>query len=154
MNKQIENIFKGKAMGHPVHIMLVHFPVAFFPMSAVLDLLSIIYSNSALSLFSFYSSSAGVILGTLAVIFGTIDLIKIPSKEKHFNIALIHGGLNFLWVIIFAAIAGINLKYYPEINIAGRTQTIIEFLSVAGMIYSNFLGGELVLKFGMGKKEL
>lgn len=140
-------------MGHPVHIMLVHFPIAFFPMSAVLDLLSAIYSNSALSLFSFYSSSAGAILGTFAMIFGAIDLIKIQPKEKHFNAALIHGGLNFLWVIIFGAIAGINFKNYPEINIAGNAQVIIEFLSVAGMIYSNFLGGELVLKYGMGKKE-
>ncbi len=141
-------------MGHPVHVMLVHFPIAFFPMSAVLDLLSVIYSNSALSLFSFYSALAGVILGTAAMIFGIIDLIKIPPKEKHFNIALLHGGLNFLWVIIFAAIVLMNFKNYPEINIAGNFQVAIELLAAAGMIYSNFLGGELVLKYGMGKKEL
>lgn len=140
-------------MGHPVHIMLIHFPVAFFPMSLVLDILSIIYSGNSLSLFSFYSSSAGVITGIFAMLFGAIDLINIPSKEKYFNTALLHGGLNFLWIAVFAIIDGINFKNYPEIFIPNKIQVIVEFVIVSGMIYSNFLGGELVLKYGLGRKE-
>ena len=81
MNNALKDILKGKAMGHPVHIMLVHFPVAFFPMSAVLDLLSIIYSNSALSLFSFYSSAAGVIFGIIAIILGIMFFFNIIKSK-------------------------------------------------------------------------
>lgn len=139
-------------MGHPVHVMLVHFPVAFYPMSTVFDLLALVFSDRTLSLFSFYSASAGSLLGFIAMILGAIDLIKIPPKEKCFNIALLHGGLNFIWISIFTVIAGMNFKYYPAINIANTVQVIVEFLCLIGMIYSNFLGDELILKYGLGKK--
>ncbi|MEO8399827.1 MAG: DUF2231 domain-containing protein [Ignavibacteriaceae bacterium] len=149
----IKGIFKGRFLGHPIHLMIVHFPIAFFPMSAVLDLFSFFYEDKNLALFSFYAESAGVIFGWLALIFGTVDLLKISSKEKAFSVALIHGSLNLTWLIVFTVIAGIQIKFFPPIPVPGITVIVIKFIVVAGILFSNFLGGELLFKYEVVKKE-
>lgn len=151
--KFLTQILKGRFLGHPIHIMLVHFPIAFFPLSAVLDLFSTLNNDANMALFGFYTGSAGVVLGWLALVFGTMDLLKISSKEKAFSVALIHGGLNLLWIIIFTIIVGIQLKAYPEINIPGYNIIIVKFIAVCGILFSNFLGGELLIKYHVVKIE-
>jgi uncharacterized membrane protein len=149
----IKNILNGRLFGHPIHMMLVHFPAALFPLSAVLSVTSYIYKDKILSLFNFYIICAGSLLGWLALIFGVIDLFKIQEMKEPFKTALIHGGLNTLLVSVFSVIAGVQFKYYPQIPVPSLVAVIIEAAAVSAMIYTNYLGGELVLRYGVGKKE-
>src|SRR5690606_2491273 len=103
-------------------------------------------------LFSFYCAAAGVILGGASIIFGIIDLLKIPAGTVIFNTALIHGGLGFLWVIVFSIFAGVDIKDYPLIY-HSIINILVKVIAVSGLIYSNYLGGELVLKYNQGKKN-
>ena len=149
----IKNIMRGRLFGHPIHLMLVHFPAALFPVSAAFSITAYFYNNDMLSLFNFYIVCIGTTLGWIALIFGIIDLIKIQEMKSPFKVALIHGGLNTLWLSIFSVIAGIQYKYYPHIPVPSITVVLITLVVVASMIYSNYLGGELILKYGIGKKE-
>ncbi len=149
----LRQILNGKMFGHPIHMMLIHFPSAFLPMAAILDLISYIYKDSLLALFAFYSACSGIIIGGAALIFGVLDLFKLETQSKQFRIALVHGSLNCIWIFIFTVVAGIQIKFYPNIQAANLALTFIELFSVCGMLYSNFLGGELVLKYGIGKRE-
>jgi uncharacterized membrane protein len=146
------DVLKGKVFGHPVHMMLVHFPAALFPFSAAVSLAALIYSSSELALFNFYIICTGTIMGWLALVFGLIELMQILDQKRTLRTVLMHGGLNTLWLCIFTIIAGVQLKYYPEVPVPAVIQVIIEFIVVTVMIYSNYLGGELVLKYGIGKK--
>jgi uncharacterized membrane protein len=148
----LNNILKGKLFGHPIHMMLVHFPAALFPLSAAFALISFLLHNSELALFNFYIICSGSGMGWLALIFGVIELLQIQEMKAPFKIALIHGGLNSLWVSVFTILAGAQFKFYPIIPLPSLTQVIIEIVVVLMMLYSNFLGGELVLKHGVGKK--
>jgi len=149
---QLNNILKGRLFGHPIHMMLVHFPSALFPLSASFALISFLLHNNELALFNFYIICTGAAMGWLALIFGIIELLQIQELEAPFKIALIHGGLNSLWVSVFTILAGVQVKYYPIIPVPSLAQVIIEIAVVLMMLYSNFLGGELVLKHGIGKK--
>lgn len=133
-------------------MMLIHFPSALFPASLIADFTAIIFNDNIFFIFSFYAAAAGVIFGFAALIFGVIDLLKLPSASRVFNVALLHGGLNFLWLTVFSILAGMDIKYYPDIEHSTLNLTIKTFV-VSGLIFSNYLGGELVLKYGIGKKE-
>lgn len=153
----MKNIFgellNGRFLGHPIHMMLVHFPVSFYVTVFMLDVSSIYFKHLQFSLFSFYAICFAVMSGWAAAIFGIIDLFKISSEDKSFKTALLHGGLNLTWISVFTVIAGIELKNYPDIAYPSSGKIIAEFIAAAGMLYSNFLGGELVLKHDIGKKS-
>lgn len=149
----LENIIKGRLFGHPIHMMLVHFPAALFPVSAVLCLLSYIQSDGILSLFNFYVICTGTVMGWTALIFGLIDLLKIQNDKKPFMTGIIHGSLNTLWLSVFSVLGGIQIKYYPSIHVPSFAAVIIEIIVVVLMLYSNHLGGELVLRYGAGRTD-
>ena len=132
-------------------MMLVHFPTALLPMSAGFDIARIFFRDENLTLFSFYCGTAGTAIGFLALLFGTGDLLRIETEIRAFTKALLHGGLNLTWLIIFSVIIGIDLKTYPHLNLPSTGEVLIKLCVVAGMLYSNFLGGELVLKHDIGK---
>jgi len=79
-------------------------------------------------------------------------LLKISSDNEAFNKALLHGGLNFLWLTIFSVLTGLEIKSYPMIEYS-QVKLLLKIFVVTGLIFSNYLGGELVLKYGIGKKE-
>ncbi len=146
-------LFKVTISGHPIHMMLIHFPIAFLPLSALLDIFSIIYDSNYLAELAFYSLVLGTTLGIFAAGFGAIDLIKIKNDQAILKTALLHGGLNVLWLMIFGVVAGIQLKQFPEIKILNFWVIILKALIMVGLFYSNFLGGELVLRYGVGQKN-
>ncbi len=86
----------------------------------------------------------------LALLFGAIDMLSISGNGKAMKIALLHGGLNTLWVSAYAIIAGIQLSEFPNINIPAIVSICCKLAVVLGMTYSNFLGGELLLKYEIG----
>jgi len=149
----LKEFLRGRLFGHPAHIMLVHFPIALFPMGAFFDAASFYFNNTNLSLFSFYSITAGAAAGWTALIFGLIDLLKISPENKAFNTALLHGGLNFLWLTVFTIFAGLGLSTYPYIKVPSIGKLAAELSAAAGMLYSNYLGGVLLLKYDIGKEK-
>jgi uncharacterized membrane protein len=148
----ISELLRGRIFGHPVHMMLVHFPSAFFPMSAILDIISVYLRDNSLAVFSFYSLTAGAVMGWLALTFGIVELLKINPRSNAFVKAITHGGLNLIWMLAFSVISWSELKDYPNINIPSNVEILIKIFALSGMLYSNFLGGELVLKYDVGKQ--
>jgi uncharacterized membrane protein len=146
------NILKGRLFGHPVHMMLVHFPAALFPLSAIAAVIAFIMKDNILALFNFYIICTGTLIGCLALVFGLIELLQIGNQKKPMNIALVHGGLNTIWLSAFSVIGGTQLGLYPDIPVPALIQVFAQLIVSAAMIYSNFLGGELVLRYNIGKK--
>ena len=64
---------KVKILGHPVHPMLIVFPVGLFTTAVIFDILYLVNDNPFFPTASFYMIAAGVIGGLLAAIFGLID---------------------------------------------------------------------------------
>src|SRR6185437_2066424 len=143
-----------KIFGHPIHIMLIHFPSALFPMDLVCYFLYYYYGNTAFAQASFFAMAGGVILGWTAVMFGALDLTGISAKnEVVMKKALIHGGINATVVIVYTVLAYSVSKKYPESADASLPLLIVKFLTVNFMIVGNYIGGSLILKHKVGIEE-
>jgi len=131
---------KGNILGHSVHLMLVHFPSALFPFSLIMDGVGLYLQDEVFHQSSSFAIISALSIGLFAMLFGVIEVKPNDNAQKTANR---HAGLNLLWVTLFSVILGLKLK--------GETNMFIilslSALGNIGMVYSNFLGGELVLKY-------
>ena len=143
-----------KIFGHPIHVILIHFPSALFPMDLVCSVIA--YNNGLRSLVdaAFYASVGGVIFGCLAVITGAFDLIPVvKNKPRSVNKALLHGGLNSTVLIGFMVLTFISFKSFPTIPTDSLMKLIAKGILVLILAIGNFLGGSLILKDKIGMEK-
>lgn len=143
-------LLRARIAGHPVHSMLVHFPSALFPMSLIFDIISVVMQNQCLACAAFYCIGGGLLLGFAAACAGAIDYSHLPSTNPAWNKASLHALLNVLWMTLFAIVFGLKVKHFPNITLANPIEIIISVVSVIGLIYSNYLGGDLVFRYKLG----
>ncbi len=63
----LKDFLEGKPLGHPIHPMLVHFPIGLFLLSFLLDLASLAFpSVPSLVRDSFYAMLLGLIMALVA----------------------------------------------------------------------------------------
>jgi uncharacterized membrane protein len=137
-----------KIFGHPVHMMLVHFPTALLPMDLVCSLIHYITGNGAFLSASFFAGMGGIALGWLAMIFGVWDVIKLYSQGRQDVMAkaLLHGGINGTVVIIFSVIVLLQYTRYPSLQADSMAVLIVKAVAIGLMFIGNFIGAQLILK--------
>ena len=136
-----------RLLGHPVHVMLIHFPSALFPMELVCYGLLFFTGKTSFATASYYAMAGGVALGWLAAIAGAFDLGKIPPyKPGVVKKALIHGSINSSVLIAYTVFVYLVSKQYPNVPDASPGLLVVKAILVSVMIVGNWLGGELILK--------
>jgi uncharacterized membrane protein len=136
-----------KIAGHPVHPMLIVFPLGLLATAAIFDIITLSTSDSKWSTMARYMIAAGIIGGLLAAVFGLIDWIGIPSNTRAKAIGLWHGGLNVLVVLLFA---GSWLLRRPEPASPSSLALALSFAAVVIAVVAGWFGGELVDRLGVG----
>lgn len=140
-----------KVFGHPLHIILIHFPSALFPMDFVCSFLGFYTGNISFVSTSFYAMAGGVALGALAIIAGVADLITVvKDKPTAVKKVLIHGSINTVVIIAYSVLAYIAYKQYPQLTADSLSKIIIKGCLVTFMIVGNYIGGSLILKDKIG----
>lgn len=135
--------------GHPIHPMLIPFPIALLIGAFVTDLVYVFSGDSFWIVMSFWLIVAGVAMALLAAIPGAIDLFTIDLARQHPE-AWVHAGGNLLAVLL--AVANLGLRI-PGPVLSGATLTGGVVLSglVAGiLVVTGWLGGELAHRHGIG----
>lgn len=136
-----------KFLGHPIHIILVHFPSALFSLSVFLSYLARIYEIEQFTITAVYMLIAGVVMGWIAGITGLIDLVVVAENKPHsLKKALWHGGINIVVLLIFTVFAFMHYKKLPTVEIDNNFKLIIKTIAVVTLMIGNFLGAELILK--------
>src|SRR2546421_10784074 len=82
----LKDFLEGKPLRHPIHPMLVHFPIGFFVLSLLLDLASLaLPAVPSLARGSFYAILFGIIGALLAAVPGFVDYsdIRDDHPAKH-----------------------------------------------------------------------
>lgn len=137
-----------KLFGHPVHPMLIVFPLGLFATAVIFDILYLIFNNELLPTASFYMIAAGVLGGLLAAIFGFIDWMALPNNTRAKNIGLWHGLGNFVIVLLFIGswlLRRDNVDFVPD-----SLALILSIAAVAMALITAWIGGELVYRLGVG----
>ncbi len=137
--------------GHPIHPMLIPFPIALWVFSLVADVIYLWRGNPIWrDWIAFYALAAGIVGAVAAAVFGIIDWLSIKKPEVK-KIANWHARLNVIALLIFAA--SFYLRTSGGSHMVSGSFTIPFVLSVTGVILimiSGWLGGELVFKHGAG----
>jgi uncharacterized membrane protein len=138
---------KAKLAGHPVHPMLVVFPLGLLATSLIFDLIRVFSTNGNWSIASHYMIGAGVIGGVAAAAFGFIDWMAIPARTRAKAIGLWHAILNVMVIGLFTAswILRRPSPADPPVQALVLSAGAVVLAVVAG-----WLGGELVDRLGVG----
>lgn len=137
-----------KLFGHPVHPMLIVFPVGLLATAVIFDILHMASGNPVLATVSFYMIAAGVVGGLLAAIFGLIDWLALPNNSRAKSIGGWHGIGNVVIVVLFAAswlLRGNNPNFVPD-----TFAMLLSFAGFALALITAWIGGELVYRLGVG----
>ena len=139
---------KVKLFGHPVHPMLIVFPLGLFATAVIFDVLYLTAANPVFPTVSFYLITAGVIGGLLAAIFGFIDWLALPRNSRARFIGGWHGIGNFVIVVLFAIswLLRLNNPNFVPDSLA----LILSFAGVGLALITGWIGGELVYRLGVG----
>ena len=140
-----------RALGHPVHPMLVMFPVALFVTGAIFDVIAAFTDNGTYSQVGFWSITVGLIGAVLAALTGAADWTRIPANSRAKGIGLRHGLLNGVAVVLF--IISWALRVNATEHRASVGLVIVEVIAVGIAGVSAWLGGELVDRLGIGVHE-
>jgi len=136
--------------GHPIHAMLVPFPVTCFVGAFVTDIVYSRTANLQWQYFSIWLLAAGLLVGGLAAMVGFIDYFG-DSRVRRARPANWHMGINLLaWVLSL-----INAFVHSR---DGWTAVVPEGLILSGIVVllllvSGWLGQSLVYRHGVGVEE-
>jgi uncharacterized membrane protein len=141
---------KARLLGHPIHQMLVVFPLGLLGASVVFDLLHRGLGSPVMALVSHHLIAAGVIAGLLAAPFGTIDWLAIPRGTRAKSVGAMHAGGNVVVLALFAA------SWWMRRDAPESPTALAHVLSFAGtflVLVTAWLGGELVDRLGVGVSD-
>src|ERR1041384_6352411 len=82
VEKELVMQSKARFLGHPIHQMLVVFPLGLLATAVIFDLITLGSGAPQWSRAAFYMIGAGIIGGLAAAIFGLIDWLAIPSDTR------------------------------------------------------------------------
>lgn len=138
---------KANIKSHPLHPILVGFPIAFFAGTLFFDILALMQSGLYMERSAFYLNIGGIATGLLAAIPGLIDFhYTVPPHSSAKKRAVKHGIINTSVIILF--VLAIILRKDQTGNrliIIGIEAVGIGLLTIAG-----WLGGTLVIRNQIG----
>ncbi|MDP9362591.1 MAG: DUF2231 domain-containing protein [Acidobacteriota bacterium] len=138
---------RAKLFGHPIHQMLIVFPLGVLGMSFFFDLIGMGTARPQLHEAAYYMIAAGIVTGLVAAIFGLIDFLAIPSGTRARRIGLLHGVGNVIVVALFAGSWWLRRGTAPT---PGLVPVVISGVAVGLALVTGWLGGELVDRLSVG----
>jgi uncharacterized membrane protein len=139
-----------KLFGHPVHPMLIVFPLGLLATAGVFDIISLGTGNGFWSQLAFWMIAAGILGGILAAPFGAIDWLAIPSNTRASRIGFVHGVGNVIVLVLFAVSWWLR-RGTPEVPAV--LALCFSFVGLGVALVTGWLGGELVDRLGVGVDE-
>ena len=138
---------KAKVLGHPVHPMLIVFPLGLLVTGVIFDIIRFATGDGRWSEIAYYTIGAGIIGGLVAAVPGVVDFVAIPAGTRAKRIGLLHGVGNVIVVLLFA------WSWLLRSDAPREPETLALILSFAGAALggvTGWLGGELVDRLGVG----
>lgn len=138
---------KAAIKSHPLHAILVPFPIAFFTGAFVLDLLYFFSGASDLQKAGYILLCGGLISAILAAVPGIIDYIyAVPPESSAKKRAGRHGMINGSAVLVFL----FALLFKKDASVSPFLILALECAGVVLVSAGSWLGGTLVIRNQIG----
>jgi nitrite reductase/ring-hydroxylating ferredoxin subunit/uncharacterized membrane protein len=138
---------KASFKSHPIHPMLVAFPIAFFIGAFLFDVLSLILNKPHFLQTGYYLGIAGIIGALVAAVPGMIDYFyTVPPHSSAKKRATKHALINITNILLFTAAV-----FYRRSEAVNHTIVIaLEGMGIVLLSVAGWLGGTLVYRNQIG----
>jgi uncharacterized membrane protein len=133
--------------GHPIHPMLIPFPIAFFVATFVCDLAYWQTSNSAWATAAIWLLGAGLIMAALAAVAGLTDVLGEP-RIRALNDVWWHAGGNVLVVLI--QLYSFYARYSEGTSAIVPKGLVLSLVVVCILLFTGWKGWEMVYRYRVG----
>ena len=135
---------RTKLLGHPIHPMLIVFPLGLLSASVVFDIIDRLRDSGSWAQTASATMAAGLIGGLVAAPFGLLDWLKLPDGTRAKRIGLLHGSVNVVALVLFA------ISWLLRRDDPTTAALIFALAGLAVAAVGGWLGGELVNRLGVG----
>ena len=140
---------------HPIHPIVVHFPIALLCASVAFDALASRWPTGGLRETSLYTLLAGVMAAGLAVVTGGMeeDLAKRAGAPE--SVLELHESLGQVTLVLFVALLGLRLAM--QLGWLKEIRSLTLGLGAIGIVIlalTGYWGGDLVYIYGIGVKAI
>jgi len=136
--------------GHPIHVMIVPFVIAFYVGAFVTDLAYAGTGDPFWARGAIWLLAAGVVMSVLAALAGITDFLAEP-QIRSLSASWWHFGGNALVAVI--SIADLYLRYVAGYQSGSEQYLWMSGLVVALLIFTGWKGWEMVYKDHVGVSE-
>jgi uncharacterized membrane protein len=142
---------KIKLLGHPIHPMLVAFPIAFYTAALRGFIAYAVWGDPFWFQLGLAANIAGVVTALLAAVPGFLDwLLGIPSKHRAKQTGLVHMVLNVSALVLFAINAWLLWDQWTVAVPDLRWAIWLSLLGVALTVGAGYYGYTLIQKHHVG----
>lgn len=133
--------------GHPIHPILVTFPIAFFTGTLIFDILAIAGNRYDFAFVASCMQIAGVVSALLAAVPGIIDyFFTVPPKSSGKKRAAKHGLLNVINVAVFF----MAWLFKRDLSVPAFWILLMEVAGMVLLSIAGWMGGTLVYRNQIG----
>jgi len=136
-----------RLLGHPLHQMLVVFPLGLLGTSVIFDAIHLWNRTASSATVAYALIASGLIGGLIAAPWGPIDWLAIPRHTRAKMIGALHGGGNVIVLALFAC------SWWLRQGRQDDPPGVAIVLSLCGLgiaLVTGWVGGELVDRLGVG----
>lgn len=142
-----------RLLGHPIHPMLVHFPIALWTVAAGAYVASAAGVTDPVAVIAKLANGGGLIMAMVAMVAGIFELRSIDSKSEAMRVATWHMMIMAtVWVCFLVALM---LSISTGLD-QSTAQVAAAACAVAGFLLmgvGGWYGGRLVYEFGIAVKD-
>lgn len=137
---------------HPVHPMLVVFPLGLWAAALAFDIIYAVTGNPTWRTLAFYDIVAGIVGALAAAVPGFIDYTDMQGRAK--KIATYHMIMNLAAVALYTLNAALRTKWGARfISADSYVPLVLSIIGVIGLGISGWLGGEMVYVERVGVED-
>jgi len=151
---------KARIAGHPIHPMLIAFPVALYVSTVACLFVHIATGDPFWYRVAMWTNIAGVVTAALAAVPGLIDLLGLPRRTRARATGLRHAAFNVLSLVLFAISAVLLYRHAgnslePSAGMYGLDVTaplVLGLLGIGSTTIAGYLGWTMVQTHHVGVK--
>jgi uncharacterized membrane protein len=129
--------------GHPIHPMLIPFPIAFFVSTFVCDIVYWQTANTAWATAGIWLLGAGIVMGGLAAVVGLADVFGEP-RIRALNAAWWHAGA--IVIVVLIELYNWYARYSEGAAAVAPKGLILSLIVVCILLFAGWKGWEMVYR--------
>jgi uncharacterized membrane protein len=134
-------------LGHPVHPILIVFPLGLLPTAVACDIIFWVTHNPNWGHIAYWLIAGGVLSGIVAAAFGFADWLGLDSGTRAKRLGVWHLAVNDIMLLLFA------VSWWIRRSAPDRPTMVATVLAVVALLFGlvgGWLGGELVYRLSVG----